>query len=122
MKFKELVDDIVYFEATALDKLALLKFIDASIGDIDVHRVEMSSMGASRTELEEMRQVISGHTNAQKPIAMRHNLFVGMRSAANAWKTFGFDLAQPEEYDKIGADVETVDALLKMYSDSLKET
>ena len=105
-----------------MDKAALLIFIDESFGDIDVHRVEMSSMGASRTELEEMRQVIIGHTNSQKQIAMRHDLFVSMRNAANAWKTFGFDLAQPEEYDKISADEKIVDALLKMYSDSLKET
>ncbi len=117
MKFKEQLGDIVYFEATIPDKLALLQFIDASINDIDRHRVEMSCMGASQDVLEEIRTVIVEQSSNDKSIAMRRGLFSDMGSAARAWKTYGFDLAEPDEYVDIGVSKETIDTVLAMHAE-----
>lgn len=117
MKFREISDDMVFFDATVDDKNALLAFLDASLDDIDLNRVEMGNVGANQPTLEAIREAISTQLDSNGPVTMSRSQFGYMGMAAKAWKTHGFDLAQPEEYDGLGVSKNTVETVIAMHAE-----
>lgn len=115
MKFKEMSDDIVYFDASASDRQALLAFIDASIKDFETYTVDISNHGTGKENLEKMRDVISEQVDKNSPIAMSSYLFGQMGITASAWQMQGFDRLPPEDYEKLDADKGTVEAVRDMF-------
>ncbi len=121
MKFKDVSDDTVYFDASAHDKQNLIKMIDASERELEGYRVEiLTYTGAQKEDLDRMRDIISETIDDDSTVAMSQGLFQLMGSIASTWKFHGFDgYAEPEDDECLGVPRDTVDSVMKMREDYL---
>ena len=122
MKFIENTNDIVYFEANAAEKSALLQFIEASIRDFDTYTIDISNFGTSKETLEDMHSVILDQLESDSPVQMSTYLFGQMGLVAGAWQTYGFEHVMPEDHGILEADKKTVYAVRGMFNICFKYT
>jgi hypothetical protein len=122
MKFIENTRDIIFFEANAAERYALLQFIEASIRDFDTYTIDISNFGTSKKALEEMHRVISDQLGNDNLVQMSTYLFGQMGLVAGAWQTFGFEHVLPEDHDLLEADKNTVYEVRGMFNKCFKYT
>lgn len=117
MKFIENKNNIIYFDANAADKAALMLFIEASIRDFETYTIDISNFGTSKQNLEEMHRVISDQVGSDSSVQMSVYLFGQMGLVAGAWQTYGFEHVLPEDHDTLEADKDTVYAVRDMFDE-----
>ncbi|MFD2588927.1 hypothetical protein ACFSQJ_18520 [Croceitalea marina] len=120
MKFIKNIKEIVYFDANAAEKSALLLFIEASIRDFDTYTIGISKFGTSKQNLEEMHCVISDQVENDSPVQMSVHLFGQMGLVAGAWQTYWFEHVLPEDQNTLEADKDTVYAVRGMFNECYK--
>ena len=122
MKFIKHTNDIIYFDANAAERSALLLFIEASIRDFDTNTIDISNFGTSKKTLEDMHRVISNQLGNKKLVKMSNYLFDQMGLVAGAWISCGFENVLCEDQNTLEADKDTAYAVRGMFNECFKYT
>ncbi len=106
--------DWVHIDASTDERQELLRFIEASIADIETHVVNISCHAANQDDLELIHQEISRQAHLAGHLELSRENFLCMTRVARVWCDYGFQQTSPNNYAKFPVSIALVLAIRQL--------
>ncbi len=110
----DLRSDRVHIVASNDERQELLRFIEASIADIDIHAVNISCHAANRDDLELTHQEISRQAFSADYLELSRENFLRITRCAGVWWDYGFQQTSPSNHAKFPVSITLVTAIRQL--------